>query len=167
MTRVLVTYTTTAERKLAARRASRLAARGVDVDLATAAAAATLPAGWYDRVLDPSTFEPLPSAQGGEGVVRIISGEMGNAVSPPVPVTPMAPMAPPTSGHVLVSLLVGAVAAVLLGLLGLPVFYAAGAGVLVALATSTMLRGREAPPATPIAPDGPSAVPTGHALHIA
>lgn len=165
MTRVLLIYTTTAERKLVARRATRLAARGVDVDLAPAAAAATLPAGWYDRVLDASTIEPLPVVEGVEGVVRIVSANMGAAVASTV--ARAAPAAPPTRGHVIASLLVGAVAVVVLGLLGLPVAYTFGAGVLVALATSAMLRGRDAAPATAFTPSTPSAVPTGHALHIA
>lgn len=79
MTRVLFTYANLSERRIATRRALRLARRGVDVDLASCGAAATLTERVYDRVLDVHSEEPaLPAAIAptGEGMLRIVGARV-------------------------------------------------------------------------------------------
>lgn len=152
MTRILVTYSNVAERKLAARRACRLSARGVDVDLATTAAAARLPAGAYDRVLEASSCEPVPAgARDHEGIVYIASAGVDRIPRPRAP----APARPPARrADKLVALVVGVVAALALTPLALPLFYSIGFGVLALLATLAVLTELHAPPPFAETPTG-------------
>jgi hypothetical protein len=79
MTRVLLTYANLAERRIATRRALRLTRRGIDVDLATDAAAAMLTERAYDRVLDVHGADPaMPAATppSDEGMLRIVGARV-------------------------------------------------------------------------------------------
>jgi hypothetical protein len=152
MTRVLLTYSNASERKLAARRASRLSARGVDVDLATATAAAQLPAAAYDRVLEASSCEPVPPGETGhEGRVYIASAGFDHVPSAPAF---SAERPPAKRSDVLTALVVGAIAAIGLTTLSLPVFYPIGVGLLVALAMFAVLTELHAPPPLVQTPSG-------------
>jgi hypothetical protein len=152
MTRILFTYANVAERKVVARRASRLAARGFDVDLATATAAAALPAAAYDRVLDATSWEPLPPAPADhEGILYIAGAGLDRVPRARAP----APVRAKSSAvDRLAAVVVGLVATAALWAVGLPLFYPIGLGVLVALATLAVLRELHPPPTVADAPGG-------------
>jgi hypothetical protein len=79
MTRVLLTYASTGERGIAARRAVRLTRRGVDVDIAPCGAAVTRSDGAYDHVLDVRSADPTTpttALPAGEGVLRIVGARV-------------------------------------------------------------------------------------------
>lgn len=147
MTRLLLTYAGLAERRIATRRALRLSRRGIDVDLASRTAAATLDGNHYDHVLEATSPEPAELvARPGEGLVSIVGARRQPE---PAPATVRPAWALPAA-LALASALVGAGAVA-----GVPAVLLLLYGVLTAAAAThvfSALGGRRKPATMPVAP---------------
>jgi hypothetical protein len=153
MTRVLVTYASLADRRLATRRAVLLTQRGIDADLASAATAEAIAGAGYERVWDAASSDLLLALRAPIAPREGMLGIAGPAPAP-TPTRAAVPLARRLTWRAAAFVLVAMLISIALIPLGLPGPYPVLIGLLTAGFALHLFGGKRHEPA--------SVVPSAH-----